>query len=133
MIENKTVEGAVDDISHRPGHDQGKADDQPGMRGFFPQAVNIITDDDDGDDPENAQDKLAGSASEGEPESHAFIFRKVQDEPAIEYMYFLAHGQMGFDPDFQRLVSDQDQEDNKGGFFQFLTFWLSLASMLKVA
>jgi hypothetical protein len=40
---------------------------------------------------------------------------------------------MGFDPDFQNLVSNQYQENNKSSFFQFFTFWCSLASMLNVA
>lgn len=98
-IEDQPVESAVDDISQSSGHDQRKADDQARMRGLFFEPVDIYTDYDDGNDPEDAQDQFASRSSKRVPESHPFIFREVEDKPVSGHVNFLAYGHVRLDPD----------------------------------
>ena len=97
--EDQPVKSAVDDISQRTSHDQRKAEDQTRMGGFLLKTVDIYGYDDDGNDPENAQDQFTRWTSESKPESHAFIFCEMKNEPVPGNVNFLANGHVRLDPD----------------------------------
>ena len=84
IVEDQSVKHAVDDVPDRPSHDQGDTDNQAGTAVLLYNLVKPPSDDDHGNDAEQAEKQLPETSSQFHPESHSFIFCKVDVKPIPE-------------------------------------------------
>ena len=124
LREEQPVESAVDDIAQGTGHNQRQADDDPlgGVFAFVDEVVHQPADESDHDDPEDAQQQLAPVEASARGDVHAEGRAVVLDEPQLEPVGEdddrLVEVHVGLDPDFERLVCDEQQHDEQRYFLE---------------
>ena len=117
--EYEPVEGAVEDVAQRPGDDQRQADEYAfGCVSACPVKVHHEpTDGSHHRDPEDAQHQLSPveTAPRGDvhAESRPVVFDEAQLEPVREDDDRLVEVHVGLDPDFERLVCEEQQKDKE--------------------
>jgi len=122
--EDQSVECAVEDVAHGAGEDQREADDHSLGRvlAFGAEVVHQPADESDHDDPEDAQQQLAPVEASARGDVHAEGRAVVLDEPQLEPVGEdddrLVEVHMGLDPDFERLVCDEQQHDEQRYFLE---------------
>ncbi len=81
--------------------------------------VEVPADNNYSDHPEDGKRRLAKIARQVDPERHARIFNKAEQEPVPDHMDGLAHGHMGLYPYLEDLIRDKNAKDDqqrKGAF-----------------
>lgn len=114
--EDHSVKHAVNDVAGGSGCDHGQREDKPGGGSFFDHGADEEQQACDGDDPEGGEQDFSEIASEGHPEGHSFVFYEMNDEPIAQNRNALAEMHVGFDNNFDDLVSDEYAGDQPGGF-----------------
>ena len=123
--EDQPVEGAVEDVAQRSGDDERQPDEDT-RRGFAPLVAQQVADQpaqpDDHRDAKEPQQQLAPveSARCGDvhAEGGAVVLDEAQLEPVGKDDDRLVEVHVGLDPDLERLVRNEQQQDEQGYFLQ---------------
>ena len=122
--ENQSVKGAVEDVAHGSGKDQRESHDHPfgRVRAFAGEVVHQPADESDHHDPEDAQQQFApveaAARSDVHAEGRAVVLDESQLEPVGDDHDRFVEVHVGFDPDFERLVCNEQQQDKQRYFFE---------------
>ncbi len=121
--EEQSVKGAVEDVAQGSGENQGSADQYAGRDFAFARAApQEPADDRYHRDAENPEQQFAPVKSAGRgdvhAESRALVLDEDQLEPVGEDHDRFAQHEVGFYPDLERLVGDEQQRDQCGEFFR---------------
>ena len=122
--ENQPVEGAVEDVAHGSGEDQRQPDDHAfgRFRAFPDQVQEQPSDESDHHDAEESQKQFAPVEAAAGVDVHAECGSVVLDEPQLEPVGAdrdrLVEVHVGLDPDFERLIRNEQQDDEQRYFFQ---------------
>ena len=114
LVEYEAVEAAVDKVSDSAGEDECKADNEC-CAGAFTGTVEYEPDYGCGsDDAQQGEDDLACSVADAHAEGEADVFDEVETAPGADEGDFLTDLHVGFDPEFEDLVGDEDCGEDDG-------------------
>ncbi len=119
--EDHAVKSAVDNVPHGSGKNEGDAEHQTERFIFSGDFNQVPAYGNHSNDPENTQGDLSELTSELHTKGHPFIFREMKDEPVTQHgdLTACANQHIGFDPELENLISDQNQNNDNNCFFQF--------------
>ena len=120
--EDQTVECAVDHIADRSGQNQRESHQYAGGCFPFAQITEIVSQQTDHRQPEEAQRQfppVEGSARrEPHAERRAVVLDETQLEPRGDDHNRLVERHVGLDPDFERLIRHEEHEEQYRDFLE---------------
>lgn len=113
VVENKAVEHAIYQVASCACQDEGATDQQTGAVFFPDELFDVYETSHYCYQPEGGQQDLAEITAKLETIGHPFIFDEMDTEPIGENDELLLHEHVRLDPEFQRLINDQDKDNNE--------------------
>ena len=134
--EDQSVKGAVEDVAHGSGEDQRQSHDHSLGRilSLAGEVVHQPADESDHHDPEDSQQQFAPVEAAARGDVHAEGRAVVLDEPQLEPVgddhdrFVEVH--VGLDPDFERLICDEQQQDEQRYFLEIHNMWYSVVRVV---
>lgn len=91
LVEDESVEAAVDEVADSADEDERQRDDEERLRAFADIMHYGPHDGDGGDKAEKGQQQFADAAAEGHPEGHADILDEMELAPRADKGYLLPY------------------------------------------
>lgn len=126
LVEDKTVETAVYEVSYCSAEDQSQADQSKRGGIFFDEVDEIPQDACGGHHAKKGEEELASLAAESHTEGHAFVLDEMQKTPVADKGNLFADLHMGLDKDLDDLVYYQHQADEEETDPIFLSYRVHL-------
>lgn len=112
--EYHAVESAVDNIAQSAGQDEREAQQQARRSLGLQEVAQIVGQESDSQDAEEAKGELAVLPTQVDAKSHAVVLYKMDERPIqAEDAEFLSIRHVGLYPYLQRLVKGKHQEDER--------------------
>ena len=109
-LENEAIKHTVQQVPQRPRKDQPRADDKPAVIFLPDDRPDIINPEDDCHKPEKGQRHLSPIAAKFPAPGHPLILHKIDLPLAAQELDAMAQWHMCLNPEFQRLVCDDDTQ-----------------------